>query len=318
MCRPASKPYCPGEGESVLRILLPGPLNLEVTLECGQAFRWEKVQGSRGIAYKGVVGAYSVMLSLCDVSGTCGEKDAGREFPCLLVSFDPVVVKGTTREMLADAVFRYLSLDDDLDTIETTLIEKDQIMRKALEFSRGLRLLRQDPWECLASYIISVHNNIPAIRRVISYLSKQLGEPTGLREYSFPAPRAILSNPAVLDLARCGFRKEYLLDAARKVDGGEVDLSALGEMPVEKAASELMKIKGVGPKVADCVLLFAYHRLEVFPVDVWILRAMSRFYFGGRQISTKTAREEGIRRFGKFAGYAQEHLYHYVRNSFGL
>ena len=213
-------------------------------------------------------------------------------------------------------VCRYLSLDDDLETIEDELRKRDPVIGKAIDYCRGLRVLRQDPWECLASYILSIQKNIPAISNCIEYLAKYAGIHVGLGEYAFPSPQQVaqMTHSQILK-CRCGFRAKYLKDAAEKICRGILDLNSLSGMSTCEAKKELMKVKGVGPKVADCVLLFGYHKLEVFPVDVWVARAMSKLYFDGKPLTPEQARAEGIKRFGNFAGYAQEYLFHYVRTA---
>jgi N-glycosylase/DNA lyase len=219
-------------------------------------------------------------------------------------------------ETISQKVKNYLSVSDDIYQIESSLAAKDPVMKEAVLYSHGLRILTQDPWECLASYILSINNNIPAIQRIIDYLCRCYGKRIDFGEYSFPSPQDILNQPkGSLRMSRCGFRDKYLEDAAEKVVSGKVNLELLFSLSTDEARETLMSIRGVGPKVADCVLLFAYHRLDVFPVDVWIARAMSNFYMDGSAITPKDARQEGSRRFGDLAGYAQEYLFFYARNS---
>jgi N-glycosylase/DNA lyase len=302
---------------STLKLRVHGPLDLESTLECGQAFRWSKVSGPDGVMwYKGVIGCSGVMVRF----------DSNSSNLFILYEVESASARDTAseiRDRLANAVYLYFALDDDLDAIRAFLANEglaeegivDQVINSAASHGRGLRILRQDPWECLVSYIVSTNKNIPAIRKTVDYFCRALGSPAGLGEYTFPSAEAFLgAGPYCIKDSKCGYRASYILDAAAKVAEKQVNLNALWSLPVGEARQELMKIKGVGPKVADCVLLFAYHRLEVFPVDVWIARAMSHFYFGGREMTAKEAREEGSRRFGPFAGYAQEYLFHYARN----
>ncbi|HOP70118.1 MAG TPA: DNA glycosylase [Bacillota bacterium] len=298
---------CPNA--ALLEIELPGPLDLQSTLECGQAFRWKRVSGLGGQTwYKGVIGPVGVMLR------TLGDSR-------LLVLYEANHVQ---RDTLTGLVWHYFSLDDDLETIHRYLLEgarpgggrgNDPIMEQALRHTRGLRILRQEPWECLVSYIISANKNIPAICNTVEYLSSTLGTPAGLGEYTFPSPQALLeASLECIRQSKCGYRAPYIIDAASKVRSNQVDLGALWHLPTAEARRHLMEIKGVGPKVADCVLLFGYHRLDVFPVDVWIARCMSVFYLDRAGITPKTAREEGCKRFGAYAGYAQQILFHYTRN----
>lgn len=302
----------------VFEVSHDGPFNLKATFECGQTFRWKRsrfpqeqglvqdlCEEAEHTGYKGVIGPLGVLL-------WCGNETESSSR--LWVGCDPSETSEPL-DRVEKRVSHYLSLDDDIESIEAELCRKDPVvMKEAVEFGHGLRILRQDPWECLASFIISIHNNIPAITRTVEYLSRTMGTPVGLGEYSFPSPEVMLSyGIECLKASKCGFRAPYLLDAARKVVSGEVDLLLPKHASLERARQELMKIKGVGPKVCDCVLLFAYHRLEVFPVDTWVAKAMSYFYFARKNISREKARQEGLRRFGDLAGYAQEYLYYYIR-----
>ena len=289
-------------------IHVEGPFDIEATLECGQTFGWSRLGLDIGSPwYKGVIGSFGVVVGFDSTSST------------LSVVFDPKDLEhySHTEEPncgLPQIVSDYFSLDDDLEFI-CELLARDPSMQTVLSYAPGLRILRQDPWECLVSYITSAMNNIPAICKITGYFRKTLGTPVGFGQYTFPSPERF-KDAGYLNVkaSRCGFRSEYILDASEKVVTGEVDLNLINTMSSEDARKELQKIKGVGPKVADCVLLFAYHRLDVFPVDRWVARAMSQLYFAGTPVTEKKAREEGIRRFSPFSGYAQEYLFHYVRN----
>ncbi|HHW27164.1 MAG TPA: DNA glycosylase [Firmicutes bacterium] len=289
----------------VLQVQLPSPVSLQVSLECGQVFRWKRCdfQGCPdiGIAYKGVTGGTGLIM---------GQSQPLSDL--VWVRYDPGAV---SPQDVRDTVLRYLSAEDDIPSIESRLAASGEVMREAVTFGRGLRIIKQDPWEALASYVLSINNSITNISRIIGYLSERLGEPCGLGEKSFPGPERIAgADLTCLRECKCGFRAQNLLDAARKVSGGEIDLDAIPTMTVDEARRELMRIRGVGPKVADCVLLFGYHKLEVFPVDVWVARAVSRYFMGGRPVSPEEARAEGLKRFGQLAGYAQEYLFYYLRS----
>ena len=301
---------------------LGGPISLKATLECGQAFRWRRTslpgrpeltvayrgvmplpEDSRGSTKRGPAGRHLAVIAAQDNTVTCR----------LTIAWEPGAARG---ERVREAALKYFSADDDLASIERTLSCADSVMAEAVPLGHGLRVLRQDPWECLASYVLSINNSIPNISRSIEHLARCLGDNAGLGEFAFPSPPTVARQEnEILRQSKCGFRDRHLKDAAERVASGEVDLAALDEMPAEQAREKLMGIKGVGPKVADCVLLFAYHRLDVFPVDVWIARAMSRFYLRDLPVTPKAARDEGTRRFDRLAGYAQEHLFYYVRST---
>ena len=181
--------------------------------------------------------------------------------------------------------------------------EEDPFLFRACGHGRGIRILRQEPWEALCTFIISQNNNIKRIKGIVSRLCENFGESIG-SGYGFPTAAA-LSRLAPDDLAplRAGFRNKYIIDAAKKVAGGEVDLELCRTLPYEDARLELMKIKGVGVKVADCALLFGFYRVDAFPKDVWVKRVMAQWYPNGLPSCTKGL--EGI---------AQQYLFHYIRS----
>jgi N-glycosylase/DNA lyase len=182
-----------------------------------------------------------------------------------------------------------------------------------------LRLLRQDPWECLASFILSSTKRIVQIQQIVANLCACFGEPVRVppgckAEYSFPTAKrlAMLKEPE-LRACKMGFRAPYLLGTAKMVDSGEVDLAVLHRMSVETAREKLMELPGVGRKIADCILLFGYGFQTAFPVDVWVMKALRELYFRGRRPSLKRLRTFAETHFGSNAGYAQQYLFHYMR-----
>ena len=198
----------------------------------------------------------------------------------------------------------YFDLDADYGAKQAALSAVDPILETAAGFAPGIRILRQEPWEALCSFIISQNNNIPRIQGIVQRLCCLLGEPIpGSGLFTFPGPEA-LAGLTVEELAplRAGFRAKYLIDAAKKVTSGEIELSKIARSPVEFGRSELQKILGVGPKVAECALLYGFHKTECFPMDVWMKRAMAVLLPG-------RAPEE----FGENAGLAQQYLFHYSR-----
>lgn len=291
-----------------IEVSFSGPVNLKATLECGQAFRWKKVpfpgRPDLPFAYQGVVGACALTVGQ--------DRLVTRK---ILVAREQPAADSSEGE-LSDWVRRYFSDGDDVEGIEKELASQGDVMAEAVRYGSGLRILTQDYWECLASYVLSANNSIRNISATIERLAERYGRPAGMGRRSFPDPRVVACQEACsLRQSKCGFRDKYLLDAASKVASGQVDLKGLEQMPREEARRGLMKIAGVGPKVADCVLLFAYHNLGVFPVDVWIARAVSRHYLGGRAVKPDEARREGERRFGDLAGYAQGYLFYWMRGT---
>ncbi|MGB9854892.1 MAG: DNA-3-methyladenine glycosylase family protein [Candidatus Bathyarchaeales archaeon] len=278
------------------------PFNLDLTLCCGQAFRWEKL----GDWWYGVV--KDKVLKMRQDGGVLEFENAS-----------------------ADFVKEYFGLKDNLPLILTE-IAKDKHIEEAVKALKGLRILRQDPWECLISYICATYKNIPAIKHMLLNLSRKFGEPIVLDEYTFYTfPTAEkLAEASLNELAECGlgYRAKYIFEAARKVSSGEFKIESLKTESYEKARKTLLTLKGVGLKVADCVSLFALEKLEAFPVDVWIKRVILKHYANHfkkefiRKVSlrkslTKADYERlslfGRKFFGKNAGYAQEYLYHFER-----
>jgi N-glycosylase/DNA lyase len=192
-------------------------------------------------------------------------------------------------------------------------------MRAAIGACRGLRLLRQDPWECLASFICSSTKQIVQIQQIVSLLCERYGEevatpPNRSGARSFPSAMS-LAKATETELRACkmGFRAPYLLKAAQQVCHGELDLASLQEMPVELARERLMRLPGVGRKIADCVLLFAYGFQSAFPVDVWVIKALRQLYFRRRRVNLKRLQRFSAEYFGPYGGYAQQYLFHYAR-----
>ena len=260
-------------------------LSLDETFLCGQCFRWEKDEDG---TFWGVVGNYAAKMYYHD------------ENTIFLESSNP------------DLIFwsRYLSFSSDYNVIEETLW-KNEILRPSIEKGRGIRILRQDLWETIVTFIISANNNIPRIKKIVSALCENFGEKIEFENkifYGFPTPE-VLSKLTVDDLKiiRAGFRDKYILDAAKKVASGEISLDEIKTMNDKDAKAALMKINGVGSKVADCVLLFALGRYKTFPQDVWIKRILSDLY----GVDEKDIASFAEKTFGSFGGVAQQYLYYY-------
>lgn len=282
------------------------PFSLDFTLQCGQAFRWRKI----GEWWYGVVHQNVVKVR---------QKESVLEFQ-------------THSEKLSSTFLEnYFRLDDDLPKTYS-LIVKDEHIKAAVERFKGLRLLRQEPWECLISYICATYKNIPAIKDMIQNMSKRFGKRLLFDEvefYTFPKPPN-LANASIEELRTCklGFRAERVSEVSRKFSTKKINLEALRRLDYKEARTELLKLPGVGPKVADCVLLFSLDKLEASPIDIWIKRIFMEYYSNYfepsfvRKISSRKALTYGEYNrlslfgreyFGKFAGYAQEYLYHHKR-----
>src|SRR5258706_3259786 len=237
--------------------------DLDATLSSGQAFRWKQIDRS----WLGVIDVHWVRLRASASSIT-----AETGFPVSDWSW----------------LTHYLQLDVDLNEVMLTFPE-DEPMRAAVTACRGLRLLRQPFWECLASFILSSTKQIVQIQQIISFLCDRFGEPLVVPSI-YPTARAFpsasrLARATETELRSCkmGFRAPYLLETAKAIASGQFDLSRLQSLPVETARDELMKLPGVGRKIADCVLLFAYGFPTAFPVDVWVMKALQGLYFPKRR-----------------------------------
>ena len=221
---------------------------------------------------------------------------------------DLVVNNGLDR----DSIVRYFRLDDDMAGIYSR-INTDPVMNDLIHRFRGLRLIRQQPWECLISYMASSCKSIPNIKDSISNLCRQYGNDLG-RDFSFPTVEVLArTTENRLRETKLGFRSVNILEVAKKVDSGELDLEAPFELEYREAREMLMGMRGIGPKIADCVLLFAYDKMEAFPVDTHILSVMEEHY-GSYLEGAKSKRGEAISEFarsyfGHYAGYAQQYLF---------
>lgn len=252
-------------------------LDIGLTLDCGQAFRW--VQKPNG-AWHAVVDGRAVDI----------EQQGGK-----------ITVTGDSDEKFWRD---YLDLDRDYAAICEKLKEDKWLNRAVTEYG-GIRILRQDTWEALCSFIISQNNNIPRIKGIIERLCTTFGDDLGNGDFSFPsAGRLAECSVEELSPLRAGFRAKYIIDAAQKVADGTVELSPLAYEDMDKCREELMKIKGVGAKVAECTLLYGCGRIEAFPIDVWVKRIMSELYPEGLPECT-----EGVE------GIAQQFLFHWRRNT---
>lgn len=253
------------------------PFDLALTLDCGQAFRWAKTDDD---AFHGV--AFGKYLKV---------KQVGSD----------VIFYNTTSEDFESIWSVYFDFNRDYNEI-LNRCAKSEIIAPMLNTTSGIRILKQEPWEALCSFIISQNNNIPRIKGIIQRLCENFGEPLENGLYTFPAPER-LKDLSVEDLAplRSGFRAKYILDAAKKCSS-EIDLNEVCEMPIDDARNTLMTIKGVGKKVADCTLLYGMGFIESFPIDVWIKRALETLFANGFPSE-----------FNDCAGIVQQYIFHFIR-----
>lgn len=253
--------------------------DLARTLDCGQSFRWQ----------------------LCDDG--FWEGVVSRHFCRIRQEKTVLIFTHTDRSSILHFWVPYFSLDEDYSVLCRDFCS-DPALARAIRFGWGIRLLRQDPWETLCTFIISQNNHIPRIRGIVGRLCDQFGRPMPRGPAAFPGPEQ-LAGLCVEDLAplRCGFRAKYLLDAAQKAVSGVIDFSQLYKMSADNARQTLCGIYGVGPKVADCVLLYGLHKTEIIPMDVWMKRVMATLYPAGLP-----------EKFAPYGGIAQQFLFHYARH----
>ena len=301
--------------------------NLDHIFDCGQCFRWSRQEDG---SYTGIAMGKAVNVSLKEVpagegsgaDGTCGpgegqpRLESGKFQPRL-----DLVIDNCSKEDFEKIWRSYLDLDRDYGAIKATLAESDQVMAKAIEGGSGIRILKQELWETMVSFIISQNNNIPRIKGCIENLARLFGEPAG--EYGgveyFNVPSAeVMSGLTAEDLAPCrlGYRAPYLVETARQVmERGGVEAVAAdleAARTPEEACEYLRGFQGVGPKVASCIALFGLGRLEAFPIDVWVRRVMNRLY-GIDEKDIKGMNAYAAEHFGVNGGIAQQYLFYYIR-----
>lgn len=288
------------------RISVAAPYSLGRTLSSGQCFRWRIFPDAPdGAARNGASTATAGRSTARGiVDGTIAHVSQG---PGGL----SVTWEGVPGSL--SLLRRRLGADQPLAAIETALA-RDRVLRRLLRGTSGIALMRQDPWECLVSFVVSAFNNIPKITQSVRLLTqrfgRKIGGATGPDAWSFPRPdRLAEARPAELRGCILGYRAPYIGALARRVADGSVDLTRLRRLPYADARAALLELPGVGEKVADCVLLFALGHHEAFPVDVWVHRAVERWYFRGKRMTPRAIRSWSLDRFGEFAGYAQQHIF---------
>lgn len=261
--------------------------------ECGQCFRWYVEEDG---SYTTI--AYGKVLNVKKVD-------------------NDIILSNTNLEDFNNIWYNYFDLGKDYFEIKKEL-SKDPILKEAINFGQGLRILNQDPYEILISFIISANNQIPRIKKSVDLIARDLGDVAGnwngVDYYSFPSPDklASLDKEYIQDKYRVGFRADRIREVSRRIYDKEFDLDCIYDLSREEGKNLLTTLPGVGPKVSDCILLFAFDKEEAFPVDVWVKRVMEYFYLK-EETNVKHIGMHGARIFGKLAGYAQQYLFYYAR-----
>lgn len=272
--------------------------NLKHIFECGQCFRWNKLEDN---SYIGVI-----------KDAVINVKEENGKF-----IFTGSTINGNLKEIIR----YYFDLDTNYTEYKKILSNIDNYLKESIKFGSGIRILRQDVWECIISFIISANNNIPRIKKIIEKLSKEYGkkiEYNGNTYYFFPTPEE-LSKASVEDLRNLGlgFRDKRIYNTTKMIIENEVNLNSIKSMDyTEKMRNELLKLDGVGPKVADCILLFALKRIDVFPIDVWVRRVMNDLYIHNineEKVNKKELQKLAEDKFGSLQGIAQQYLFYWKR-----
>ena len=271
--------------------------NLDHIFDCGQCFRWEKNEDG---SYSGIAFGKTARI----------DYDSEKE---------TLIIHNADESDFENIWRNYLDLDRDYGKIKTELAEKDSVICEAMEYGHGIRILNQEKWETLLSFIISQNNNIPRIKKCINSLAEILGEYAGEYEgkkyYSLPTPE-VLAGATLEDLAPCklGYRAKYLIETAKQVHAEGIEsLEALSgcEFSSSDTCEALRSYCGVGPKVANCIALFAMGKFDSFPIDVWVKKVMNQMY-GFDENNLKGMAEFAAEKFGQYGGIAQQYLFYYI------
>ncbi|NLD16502.1 MAG: DNA-3-methyladenine glycosylase 2 family protein [Tissierellia bacterium] len=279
------------------KIILQGQDSFEPEhiFECGQAFRWDREAD----------GSYTVVAHERVINVSSFGKD--------------VIIKNTNIEDFEKIWKNYFDLETDYIKIQNTF-NKDEIMQEAIEYGKGIRVLNQEPFETMISFMVSANNRIPQIKKSIGLISQYYGEKietiNGIDYFSFPTPEALASaRPEDLrEYCRVGFRDERIVKTSKLIYDGTYNIEAFMNMEREQIRKSLVELPGIGPKIADCILLFAFKKKDSFPVDVWIKRVMETLYFG-KEVNKNLVSELGREKFGEYAGVAQQYLFYYGREN---
>ncbi|MDD3169145.1 MAG: DNA glycosylase [Eubacteriales bacterium] len=280
------------------RVIIEGvkDFHLDHTFDNGQCFRWHREEDG---SYTGVAFGRAANIGVHD---------------------ETLILNNVSRKDCREVWRNYLDLDRDYGTIKEMLSEGDPDMRRAVSYGFGMRILQQDKWETLVSFILSQNNNISRIKKCVEGLctahGDSIGEYRGQMRYAFPTAEAIAAlNPEDLDICRLGYRAKYIIETAKQVaeDNGR-KLESLGRASAEEAYAYLLSLSGVGPKVANCIMLFSMGKYESFPLDVWIKRVMNQVYHI-EEGNVKRMQEYAAQHFGGYGGIAQQYLFYYARES---
>lgn len=271
--------------------------NITHIFECGQCFRWNRIDEN---TYIGVIKGAVIKV-----------KQEGNK----------IIFTGNSEKNFKDTINYYFDLNTNYTEYKNKLSNIDGFMEESIKFGDGIRILKQDLWECIISFIISANNNIPRIKKIIERISKEYGkeiEFEGNIYYEFPTPEE-LSKASIEDLRALGtgFRDKRIFNTTKMILEKKVDLEKITKFETsEEMREDLLKLDGVGPKVADCILLFSLKRLDVFPIDVWVRRVMNDLYIHNEieeKVNKQQLQKLAEEKFGNLAGMAQQYLFYWKR-----
>lgn len=264
--------------------------SIKQILECGQSFRFTEIDEN---TFSIVAHGKAIEVSSDD---------------------DTVVMKNVTEDDFLNIWCNYFDLETDYQKIKKCISKDDDVMKECIKYGSGIRILRQDPFEIIITFIISQNNRIPMIKKVVENISYKYGDKIDEENYAFPTFNQ-LKNATVEELndLKCGFRSKYIRDFLDKLEDGTLDIENLKTLDYAELKTELMKVKGIGSKVSDCVILFGFSRTNAFPVDVWIKRVVEHFYFNGADTKISDIEKFGQTKFSIYGGYAQQYLFYYAR-----
>ena len=269
------------------------PFNLKIISEGGQAFRWNRQHDGK---YIGVVG-----------NNVFEVEQKG----------NTLVVNSSANQNIDKFLKEYFEISRDYEKIERRMMSFEELV-PAVNYCSGYRILFQDPWETTISFIISANNSIGNIKKIIENICRLYGSPIeykGKLYHSFPSPNTLaVLTEAELKLTKCGYRAKYIIETAQMISSGKIDIYALRKLPTSSARNKLMAFPGVGPKVADCIMLYSMKKFDAFPIDRWIKRVLEHIYFDGKQQHPMELKKFATKKFKDKAGFVQQYLFYFSRN----
>ncbi|TCO76410.1 DNA-3-methyladenine glycosylase family protein [Marinisporobacter balticus] len=277
------------------KVIVEGIIDFELsdTFECGQCFRWNREEDD---SFTGV--AKGKLINI---------QKKGKQ----------IIFDNTTKEEFLNTWIDYFDLDRDYGRIKKNVAQNDAIMEKAILHGRGIRILNQDEWEILISFIISSNRAIKLIKKSIEALcsryGKFIGTYNGKKYYDFPNPEELVGKSIEeIKASHTGYRAKYIVDTTKMIMEKQIEIYDLKNLSTTDARKELLRFSGVGPKVADCILLFSMNKYDAFPIDVWVKRVMEYFYLPDAA-TLKQVQVFAKKKFGDYAGFAQQYLFYYAR-----